>query len=175
MNTEQLLDDIIARLRGKFTSPKLEVVKWPDNPTSKPQFAGGVAALWVGYDGSKSGPPETLGRPIQARARRVSVALFVRQLNGAHGAASYIDATNETLHGWRPSDGGALLLCEDRFGAHTDGVWRYDLVYYTSTPAIPVLDSDSELDGPALRRVTLADTVGGDSEIESTAEEEPDV
>jgi hypothetical protein len=174
-NTEALLDAVVARLVARFTTPKADVRKWPEDSKAQPGCVGPQASMWVGYDGSRSGPPEAIDYPIQTRTRRIAVALFTRGLHGVHGAASYLDAVIEVLHGYRPADGGRLTLVEDGFTKTDNGIWRYSLVFASECPAIPIAqDDETDEPGPALRRITLADAAAGDSEIESTTPEEPD-
>jgi hypothetical protein len=172
MNTEGLITAVVARLAAAFANPKFECTKRPDDGNAKPQFTGGQACLWVGYAGSVSEVPEALDHPVQVRNRRISVALFVRKLHGAHGAANMVDAVNEVLHGYQPADGKRLELEQDKFGGFDNGVWRYDLIFRAKCTAIPILEPD--VVGPALERVTLIDAIGGDSVIESTIVEEPE-
>jgi hypothetical protein len=168
MNTETLITAVVARLAAKFTNPKPDIRKWPDDPNAKPQFTNGICAMWVGYNGSTFGESLATDHPVQERTRIIVVSLHIRSLHGDGGAAAYVDAVEEVLHGWQPSDGRRLEIASDHIGNVKDGVWRYDLLFRAVAHQIPILDSDSDEPGPALRLVTLLDPVGGDSEVAST-------
>ena len=174
MNTEALVEAVIARLSAAFTSPiKAHVIPWPDDPKSKVKMTAGKVEMWVAYEGSTFGDPEAIDHPIQNRSRRVSVALFTRNLQSTKANAAWVDAVHEVLHGFAVGDGRRLTIEQDRFGSFEDGIWRYDLVYRAMATQIPIIGGDNAQPGPALRYLMLADTVGGDSEIQSTTPEEP--
>jgi hypothetical protein len=169
MNTEGLVNEVIALLNAALTAPKIISKPWSSDPKEKPAVLGGVAEIWVAYDGSQFKDPSAIDGVTQDRTRRLAVALFAKKLNGNRGAAALIDAIQEVVHGHRPSDGGPLLCMSDSYVGFDNGVWQYSLIFRTTSPKI-ALETPSGLGntvmGPALRRVTLDDDVGGDTELE---------
>jgi hypothetical protein len=168
VSTEAMVDAIVERC--KLVQPA-QVERMPDQP-GKQRFAHASAAIWVGYQGSAYQPPEDLTYPVQDRRARFDIALLVRQLHGPRGAAVYLDAVRELLHGWRLPMGGARLALEsEQFVDYENGVWRYDLVLSTRRPQVPHESAVGPGEtGPALRRLTFEGPGDDVTVIESNGE-----
>lgn len=122
------------------------VQEWPDDngAKSKRGLAHPRAEIWAGYLGSRWDKP--VGGGAQERLMLFDIGILVRQLNGAAGISAYLESARELLQGWTLPQGGApLYVVDDKFVAHDNGIWRYNLTVAAKVPCVPLGVDDEDL------------------------------
>jgi hypothetical protein len=140
------------------------VQEWPDDggAQSKRGLAHSRAEIWVGYLGSRWDKP--VGGGAQDRLMLFDVGILVRQLNGAAGISAYLESARDLLQGWTLPQGGApLYVVDDKFVAHDNGIWRYNLTVATKFPCVPLEVADEDL--PPFVYARLESSLGELSEV----------
>lgn len=124
--TEQLLDALVARLKGAF-GQELMVELFPEAP-SQYRLNHARGAVLVAYGKSTFGGSEATDAMFQQRNLVFRLTLVFRQLNGRDGVTSYLDRIRDCLTGWyAPHCDMACRPVAENFIGHLQGVWQYGL------------------------------------------------
>lgn len=150
MFVDDMVSAIVARLAAVLPSLKAEA--FPDDPANYRLYHPTGAALVI-YGGSRYGEPDSLGAIVQERLAEFDVTLLLRNLRGPTGANTHVDAIRLALTGFKVAGGGSKLRpVRDRFVAHDNGVWRFEITFVAAIPAIEQLEEDLV---PLLKRLTF--------------------
>lgn len=172
MFVAEMVDAIAQRLEARLgwaaEHPVLApatVSPFPDDP-ERYQMRAPDAEILVAFGGANYGSPVSTDLIAQQRTAEFDITLLTRSLSDRSGAYGYVEAVRLALTGFRLAGGGsALRPLRETFLSHDSGVWRYQLVYAATVPAIEIREADPAV---LLRRITLADGAG-DTVVESEA------
>lgn len=148
------IDDMIAAIVQRLGTavPALQVEAFPDNPETYRLYHPKGAALVI-YGGSQYGEPQAVDILVQERRAEFDVTLLLRNLRGPEGANAHLDAIRLALTGHKLVGGGSKLRpVHDRFVSHDNGIWRFEVTFAATIPAIEM--APEEL-GPAITKLTF--------------------
>lgn len=144
--TEQLMDAVLARLRGAF-SDELMVELFPENPAQY-RLNHPRGSILLAYGKSTFGGSESTDSIFQARNMTLRLTLVFRQLNGKDGVVSYLDRIRACLTGWyAPHCDQAFRPIFEHFIGHMNGVWQYAQDFATRSTQLQIAVPES---GPLL-------------------------
>jgi len=156
---DEMLEGILGQLRAVVTTLKVE--PFPEDPANYELFHP-CGAVLVAYDGSpRYSESRDTGVNVQDRTVQFSTTLLLRNLRGPDGAHRYLDTVRLALNGYKlPGAGGGSKLRPngERLVDHTDGVWRYEIVFQG---VVPEVEQDTAESLPILERITLDCTATG--------------
>lgn len=147
--SETLPDLAVARLRELVHG--VDVDHFPDVPDRYP-WAKARHSLLVGYEGSSfDTPSDTFAPSSTSETIELGVTVLVRSLRGPHGAQGLLARVRRALFGWRPPTGGsALIPTRSQFVSEDQGVWRFVIVFQTTTTVVAHLEPDAGASAPPL-------------------------
>lgn len=127
MYVHEIVDHITDRLKAHITG--LEIAPFPDKPGDY-RLRHPRGALLVHYAGSEAPNPRRPRIAVRAVARFEGDALL------------FLEAVRVIIHGWQIPGCSRFEYAGDEFMEEKQGIWEYDIVFTTSTPAPPVAEGD---------------------------------
>ena len=146
---ERIVAGVVDHVRAAV--PDIEVEAWPDDPEGFEFYHEGAVAL-VRYAGSDFSEPKAIGAVVQDRAMEIVIRLLVRSLMGDGGAYRVLESLRRALTGQRIEGCTRMRPRREGFVGRLGGVWRFDMSFVTSCPAIEDADTES---GPLLKDVRV--------------------
>ncbi|NMC74374.1 MAG: hypothetical protein GYA56_08485 [Geobacteraceae bacterium] len=123
MYVHEIPDCITDRLKTYITG--LEIAPFPDKP-GEYRLRHPRGALLVHYAGSEAPNPRRVRIAVRVVARFVGDAL------------RFLEAARLIITGWQIPGCSRFEYAGDEFVEEKQGIWEYDIIFTTSSPAAPV-------------------------------------
>ena len=131
--TLPILAAVRDHLASKLAGYSVEL--FPDQPAQY-RFMHPKGAVLVGYQGSRFGKLEDIGRIAQQRDLTLHLTVFGRGVHHDGAALDLLDALRLAIVGYRPPDCLPCHLTSEQFLAEDGGAWQYQLLVQTETQQI---------------------------------------
>jgi len=123
MFVHEIAEKVTARLQAHITG--LEIARFPDKPGDY-RLRHPRGALLVHYAGSEAGGARRPRIAIRAVARFEGDALLI------------LEAARLIINGWQIPGLSRFEYAGDEFVEEKQGIWEYDILFTTTSPAAPV-------------------------------------